>query len=107
MLVFGLNAQVAVDTVKTDSIKKKVLIEDSWSSKKKKSETKVKTETTSETFTGFGEDTTKVKFMNRDVVKVVEDEKGVKAKIGKIGGMALASEFRKYIHGIQIRINSL
>ena len=85
LLVFGINAQVVVDTVKTDSIKKKVLIEDSWSSKKKKSDTKNRTETIYKVTKSYGEDTTKVKFMKKDVVKVVESDNGIKAKIGKIG----------------------
>jgi hypothetical protein len=82
VLVFGVNAQEVVDTLKTDTLKKKVLIEDSWSNKKKKSETKEKISTQNwETKA----DTTKVKFLEKDLIKVVEDDKGIKAKIGKIG----------------------
>jgi len=82
LLVFGVNAQQVVDTLKTDTIKKKILIEDSWSNKKKKSETKDKFNTQ---VWETKSDTTKLKFMEKDLMKVVEDEKGIKAKIGKIG----------------------
>lgn len=81
-LVFGVRAQEVVDSLKTDTLKKKVLIEDSWSSKKRKSESKDNVNTQ------IGEaqaDTTKVQFMKKDLVKLVENENGVKAKIGKIG----------------------
>jgi len=84
MVVFGINAQELVDTLKTDTIKrKKILIEDSWSNKKEKSDVKNKTNTP--TYWNTSADTTKVKFLEKDVVKVVEDDKGVKAKIGKVG----------------------
>ncbi|MDQ1771759.1 outer membrane beta-barrel protein [Labilibaculum sp. A4] len=82
VLVFGSNAQEVADTLKTDTIKKKILIEDSWSNQKKKSEKKETVKTQSWETTA---DTTKVKFLEKDLVKVVEDDKGIKAKIGKIG----------------------
>ena len=92
LLVFRINAQVAVDTVKNDSIKKKVLIEDSWSSKKKKKDIHNRTEVIYRVTKNNGEDTTKVKFMKKDVVKVVESRNGIKAKIGKIGKLGFQSD---------------
>lgn len=85
ILTLGINAQEVIDTLQRDTLKKKILIEDSWSNKKKK-----KTETKNTTkeiirVTTTHDDTTKVKFMKKDLVKVVETEGGVKAKIGKIG----------------------
>ncbi|RKE03122.1 outer membrane beta-barrel protein [Marinifilum flexuosum] len=76
-------AQNTIDTLKTDTLKKKkILIEDSWSNKKKKAKTK-------QTFQKFEhQDTMKVEFMNRDVVKAVETEGGAKIKVGKIGKFA-------------------
>lgn len=76
-------AQNTIDTLKTDTLKKKkILIEDSWSNKKKKAETKHTFQKT------VDQDTMKVEFMNRDVVKAVQTEKGGKIKVGKIGKFA-------------------
>ncbi|MDQ2179358.1 outer membrane beta-barrel protein [Marinifilum sp. D714] len=76
-------AQNTIDTLKTDTLKKKkILIEDSWSNKKKKAKTK-------KTFQQFEhQDTMKVEFMNKDVVKAVQTEKGGKVKVGRIGKFA-------------------
>ncbi|MCY1634638.1 outer membrane beta-barrel protein [Marinifilum sp. D737] len=76
-------AQNTIDTLKTDTLKKKkILIEDSWSNKKKKAESKHTFQKT------VDQDTMKVEFMNRDVVKAVETEGGAKIKVGKIGKFA-------------------
>ncbi|GAB7089027.1 outer membrane beta-barrel protein [Marinifilum fragile] len=76
-------AQNTIDTLKTDTLKKKkILIEDSWSNKKKKAKTK-------KTFQQIEhQDTMKVEFMNKDVVKAVQNEKGGKVKVGRIGKFA-------------------
>ena len=88
-ICLGGNAQNVVDTLKTDTLKKKkILIEDSWSNKKKKSGKK----TTTKIYRTSEADTTKVEFMNKDLVKVVEDEKGTKVKVGKIGKIAFEED---------------
>jgi len=120
-------AQNTIDTLKTDTLKKKkILIEDSWSNKKKKAKTK-------QTFQKFEhQDTMKVEFMNRDVVKAVETEGGAKIKVVRLENLLIRKaviqlklglvesrltllmvgtepelRLRKYILGIRIRINSL
>lgn len=82
MLLSAGKAQESIDSLQRDSLKNKILIDDSWSNQKKKSAVKEKTDNQ---FWQSSSDTTKVKFMEKDVVKVVENENGVKAKIGKIG----------------------
>lgn len=80
MFAFGINAQEVVDTLKKDTLKEKVLIEDSWSNKKSKTKEQINTQSWERQV-----DTTKVKFLKKDLVKMVEDDKGIKAKIGNIG----------------------
>lgn len=58
------------------------MIEDSWSNKKEKAKTN-KTWQKSES-----QDTMKVEFMNKDVVKAVQTNNGAKVKVGKIGKFA-------------------
>lgn len=80
---FGVKAQQIVDTVKTDTVKKKVLIEDSWSNKPQKN---TKSNKSDHSIHHSNElDTTKVQFLNKDLIKVVDDENGTKLKFGKIG----------------------
>jgi hypothetical protein len=82
---FGAYAQNTIDTLKTDTLKKKkILIKDSWSDKKEKAKEK-KTHTWNQT---ESQDTMKVEFMNKDVVKAVQTDKGAKVKVGKIGKFA-------------------
>ncbi|WP_421921091.1 outer membrane beta-barrel protein [Marinifilum sp.] len=79
---FGAYAQHTIDTLKTDTLKKKkVLIKDSWSNKKEKANEK-KTHTLHK---ADSQDTVKVEFMNKNVVKAVQTDKGAKVKLGKIG----------------------
>jgi hypothetical protein len=80
---FGAYTQNTIDTLKTDTLKKKkILIEDSWSNKKQKVKTKHTWEKSE------SQDTMKVQFMNKDVVKAVETDGGAKVKVGKIGKFA-------------------
>lgn len=82
ILAIGSQAQVAIDSLKTDSLKKKkIIIQDNWSKKKtvKKKPTyrapefKKKNNTYS--------DTTEVKVLNKDFLKVVENSKGTKISV--------------------------
>jgi len=82
ILTIGSQAQVATDSLKTDSLKKKkIIIQDNWSKKKtvKKKPTyrapefKKKNNTYS--------DTTEVKVLNKDFLKVVENSKGTKISV--------------------------
>lgn len=80
----GTYAQNTIDTLKTDTVKKKIIIKDNWSNKKEK----VKPEKKNVYYHSTNSDTTKVEFMNKDLVKVVELENGGKVKVGKIGKFA-------------------
>jgi hypothetical protein len=82
MLLSAGKAQELLDSLQRDSLQEKILIDDSWSNQKEESVSEEKTENQ---FWESSSDTTKLKFMEKDVVKVVENENGVKAKIGKIG----------------------
>lgn len=82
MLLSTGKAQESIDSLQRDSLKKKILIDDSWSNQKEESAVEEKTK---DSFWESSSDTTKLKFMEKDMVKVVESENGVKAKIGKIG----------------------
>jgi hypothetical protein len=87
VLCFNGYAQNAIDTLQTDTIKKKkVIIKDSWSNKKKAPKKEVKKKKT--VYQYHEGDTVKVEFMNKDIVKVVEEENGAKVKVGKIGKFA-------------------
>jgi len=84
ILALGSQAQVATDTLKNDSLKKKkVIIEDNWSNKKKKPVKKPEYRApksykkTKSTFS----DTTEVKVLNKDFLKVVENSKGTKVSV--------------------------
>ena len=92
----GVHAQNVADTLATDTIKKKkILIEDSWSKKKEKA----KSQRTTHKYRNsrkiykrkrnYNSDTTKVDFMNKNIVKVVDDNNGTKIKVGKIGKFAV------------------
>lgn len=82
----GLEAQNVRDTLKTDSLKKKkILIEDSWSNKPTESKI-IKSDTNNTPM--HDSDTTKLKFMRKDIIKVVEEDRGAKVKIGKIGKLS-------------------
>ncbi|RUT78812.1 outer membrane beta-barrel protein [Ancylomarina longa] len=81
-----LQAQNVQDTLQSDSLKKKnILIEDSWSTKPQKHEIVKKD---SFHISTNNSDTTKLKFMKKNIVKVVEEDNGAKIKIGKIGKLS-------------------
>jgi hypothetical protein len=83
ILALGTQAQVVTDSLKTDSLKKKkIIIEDNWSNKKKKPVKKPtyrapEFKKTKNTYS----DTTEVKVLNRDFLQVVENSKGTKVKV--------------------------
>jgi len=83
ILALGSQAQVATDSLKTDSLKKKkIIIEDNWSNKKKKPVKKPtyrapEFQKNKKTYS----DTTEVKVLNKDFLQVIENSKGTKVKV--------------------------
>lgn len=84
ILTLGTQAQVATDSLKTDSLKKKkIIIEDNWSNKKKKPVKKPEyraPEFNKKKKSAYS-DTTEVKVLNKDFLKVVETPKGTKVSV--------------------------
>nr|WP_320117798.1 outer membrane beta-barrel protein [uncultured Marinifilum sp.] len=88
-LCSGTFAQNSTDTLKNDTIKKKIIVKDSWSNKKEKKHFEKKQSENQNIFIRKEEqDTVKVEFMNKDLIKAVEDGNGAKVKVGKIGKFA-------------------
>ena len=83
ILTLGTQAQVVSDSLKTDSLKKKkIIIEDNWSNKKKKPVKKPtyrapEFQNKKRTYS----DTTDVKVLNKNFIQVVENPRGTKVKV--------------------------
>jgi len=122
ILALGTQAQVVTDSLKTDSLKKKkIIIEDNWSNKKKKPVKKPEYRAPKvykkkkSTFS----DTTEVKVLNKDFIKVVENSKGTKVSVRNFADFEDDSDTtkirigRKQIniidgwHGTRIRIEKV
>ncbi|MGZ2368962.1 outer membrane beta-barrel protein [Ancylomarina sp. YFZ004] len=108
ILTIGSQAQVATDTLKSDSLKKKkIIIQDNWSKKKTVKKKNVYS------------DTTEVKVLNKDFLKVVENSKGTKVSVRNFANFEDDSDTtkirigRKQIniidgwHGTRIRIEKV
>jgi hypothetical protein len=120
ILTIGSQAQVATDTLKTDSLKKKkIIIQDNWSKKKtvKKKPTYRAPEFHKRKRTNS--DTTEVKVLNKDFLKVVETSKGTKVSVRNFANFEDDSDTtkirigRKQIniidgwHGTRVRIEKV
>ncbi|RXQ89036.1 PorT family protein [Ancylomarina salipaludis] len=121
ILALGSQAQVAKDSLKTDSIKKKkIIIEDNWSNKKQKKAKRpeYRAPESQKKNTAY-KDTTDIKVLNKDFIQVMESGKGTKVKIRGIGDFEDDSDTtkirigRKQIniidgwHGTRIRIEKV
>ncbi|MDE5422965.1 PorT family protein [Ancylomarina sp. DW003] len=122
ILALGSQAQVVTDTLKNDSIKKKkIIIEDNWSNKKKKPVKKpeYRAPTVYKKKKSTYSDTTSVKVLNKDFIKVVENSKGTKVSVRNFADFEDDSDTtkirigRKQIniidgwHGTRIRIEKV
>ena len=83
ILVIGSQAQVVSDTLKNDSIKrKKIIIEDNWSKKKKKPIKKPEYRAPeNKKRTSVYADTSEVQVLNKDFLQVIETGKGTNVKV--------------------------
>jgi len=83
ILTLGSQAQVASDTLKTDSIKKKkIIIEDNWSKKKKKTTTTYKKpQYRSNTSTNNSPATTEISIQKKKIVQVTGGHKSTKVEV--------------------------
>ncbi len=83
ILTIGSQAQVATDTLKTDSLKKKkIIIQDNWSKKKTvKKKPTYRAPEFQKRKKNIYSDTTEVKVLNKDFLKVVENSKGTKVSV--------------------------
>ncbi|MCZ4693428.1 PorT family protein [Ancylomarina euxinus] len=120
ILALGTQAQVVTDSLKTDSLKKKrIIIEDNWSNKKKKPVNKPEYRATEFKKKSTYSDTTEVKVLNKDFLKVVENSKGTKVSVRNFADFEDDSDTtkirigRKQIniidgwHGTRIRIEKV
>ncbi len=81
ILTIGSQAQVTTDTLKTDSLKKKkIIIKDNWSKKKTVKKPTYRAPEFHKKKNIYS-DTTKVKVLNKDFIKVVENSKGTKVSV--------------------------
>jgi len=121
ILALGSQAQVVSDTLKTDSLKKKkIIIEDNWSNKKKKPVKKPEYRSPAHKKNTHA-DTADIKILNRDFLQVVDSEKGTKVKVGGFADVDIQEDQdttkirigRKQIniidgwHGTRIRIEKV
>jgi len=121
ILTLGSQAQVANDSLKTDSIKKKkIIVEDNWSNKKQKKAKRPEYRAPeSKKRNTIYKDTTDIKVLNKDFIQVMESGKGTKVKVRGIGDFEDDSDTtkirigRKQIniidgwHGTRIRIEKV
>jgi len=120
ILAIGSQAQVATDSLKSDSLKKKkIIIQDNWSKKKaiKKKPTYRAPEFQQKK--NINSDTTEVKVLNKDFLKVVETSRGTKVSVRNFANFEDDSDTtkirigRKQIniidgwHGTRVRIEKV
>jgi hypothetical protein len=80
-MTIGSQAQVATDTLNTDSLKKKkIIIEDNWSKKKTVKKPTYRAPEFHKKKNIYS-DTTEVKVLNKDFIKVVENSRGTKISV--------------------------
>ncbi len=120
ILTLGSQAQVATDTLKTDSLKKKkIIIQDNWSKKKTVKKKPTYRAPEFQKKKNIYSDTTEVKVLNKDFLKVVENSKGTKVSVRGFAGFEDDSDTtkirigRKQIniidgwHGTRVRIEKV
>ncbi|MRT92301.1 outer membrane beta-barrel protein [Ancylomarina sp. 16SWW S1-10-2] len=82
ILTIGSQAQVVTDSLKTDSLKKKkIIIQDNWSNKKTVKKKPTYRATEFQQKKNIYSDTTDVKVLKKDFLKVVENSNGTKVSL--------------------------